>query len=39
MTMATDWPSLRDFQRSPVTLDGEPFAELVPRHSFVPEPK
>ncbi len=39
MTMATDWPSLREFQRSPVTLDGDAFDELVPRHSFVPEPK
>jgi hypothetical protein len=39
MTMATDWPSLRDFQRSPVTLDGDTFAELVPQHSFVPESK
>lgn len=39
MTMAADWPNLRDFQRSPVTLDGDTFAELVPRHSFVPEAK
>lgn len=39
MTMATDWPNLRDFQRSPVTLDGESFAELVPKHSFLPEEK
>ena len=35
MTMATDWPSLRDFQRSPVTLDGDAFDALVPPHSFV----
>jgi hypothetical protein len=35
MTMATDWPSLRDFQRSPVTLDGDTFDALVPPHSFV----
>ena len=35
MTMATDWPSLRAFQRAPVTLDGEISAELVPPHSFV----
>jgi hypothetical protein len=35
MTMATDWPSLRAFQRAPVTLEGEVFPELVPPHSFV----
>jgi hypothetical protein len=35
MTMATDWPSLRDFQRSPVALDGDAFDALVPPHSFV----
>jgi hypothetical protein len=39
MTMATDWPSLRDFQRAPVTLDGDTFDALVPPHSFVSEPK
>lgn len=39
MTMATDWPNLRDFQRSPVTLDGDTFAALVPPHAFVPVPK
>jgi hypothetical protein len=39
MTMAADWASLRAFEKAPVTLDGEPFAELVPQHAFVPEPK
>jgi len=39
MIMAADWPHLRDFQRSPVTLDGDTFAELVPRHSFVHDPQ
>jgi hypothetical protein len=38
-TMAVDWHSLRDFQRSPVTLDGDAFAALVPPHSFAPLPK
>jgi hypothetical protein len=35
MTMAADWHSLHAFERAPVTLDGETFAELVPSHSFV----
>jgi len=39
MTMAADWHSLRAFERAPVTLDGESFAALVPRNSFVPGPK
>lgn len=39
LTMAADWHSLRAFEQAPVTLDGDTFAELVPRHSFVPEPK
>jgi hypothetical protein len=37
MTMAADWHSLHAFERAPVTLDGETFAELVPPHSFVPD--
>jgi hypothetical protein len=39
MTMATDWPSLRAFERAPVTLDGETSAALVPPHSFVRNPQ
>jgi hypothetical protein len=39
MTMATDWPNLRAFERAPVTLDGDTFAALVPPHSFVHDPK
>jgi len=37
--MATDWPSLRAFERAQVTLDGEISPELVPPHSFVPNPQ
>ncbi|MFZ0339751.1 MAG: hypothetical protein WAL45_17100, partial [Terracidiphilus sp.] len=39
MTMATDWPSLRAFERAPVTLDGETSTALVPPHSFVRNPQ
>ena len=39
MTMAADWPSLRAFERAPVTLDGEVSPALVPRHSFFPDSK
>jgi len=38
MTMATDWHSLHAFERAPVTLDGETYAELVPAHAFVSDP-
>jgi hypothetical protein len=37
-TMAADWHSLLAFERAPVTLDGESFAELVPGNAFLPEP-
>jgi hypothetical protein len=37
--MAADWHGLRAFERAPVTLDGESYAELVPPHSFVPNPQ
>jgi hypothetical protein len=39
MTMAADWQSLRAFERAQVTLDGEGFPQLVPPHSFVPNPQ
>jgi len=39
MTMAADWHSLRAFERAQVTLDGEISPELVPPHSFVPNPQ
>jgi len=39
LTVAADWHSLRAFERAPVTLDGERYAELVPPHSFVSNPQ
>ena len=38
-TVAADWSSLRDFEQSPVTLEGTTYASLVPERSFVSDPK
>lgn len=38
MAMASDWGSLRAFERAPVTLDGDSFTALVPRHAFIRNP-
>ncbi len=36
--MAADAATLRAFERAPVTLDGESYAELVPANAFLPRP-
>ncbi len=36
--MAADWHGLRAFERAPVTLDGESYAELVRANAFLPNP-
>ena len=36
--MAADAATLRAFERAPVTLDGESYAELVPANAFLPKP-
>ncbi|MGA3133923.1 MAG: hypothetical protein ABSD59_24445 [Terracidiphilus sp.] len=38
MTMAADAASLQAFERAPVALDGESYAELVPANAFIPNP-
>ncbi len=37
--VAADWDSLRDFERSPLTLEGTSYAALVPDRAFVSDPK